>query len=152
MKNIIFKKAKISHLKPIIELLIEDDLGKHRESLSDNVFELYAKAFKKIENDKNQYLMIGEIDEEIVATCHLTIMPSLTFQGQSRLQIEGVRVKICYRGNKIGEKMIEEAKKFALTNDCKILQLTTNKKRSEAKRFYEKLGFEATHEGMKLSL
>ncbi len=152
MKPIIFQRAKISDLSAIVELLTQDDLGKSRESLDKNNLSAYEKAFAKISSDKNQYLMIGKIDDEIVATCHLTIMPSLTFKGTTRLQIEAVRVKISFRGQKIGEKMMSEIKDFARQNDCAIIQLTTNKSRFDAKRFYEKQGFVASHEGMKFDL
>jgi ribosomal protein S18 acetylase RimI-like enzyme len=152
MENVIFEKADISHLQEIVKLLIEDDLGKARESLSGESFKQYKKAFKKISEDKNQYLAIGKIGDEIVATCHLTIMPSLTLQGSTRLQIEAVRVKIEWRGKKIGEKMIDFVKDFAVKNDCNLIQLTTNKSRDDAKRFYERVGFEASHIGMKLKI
>ena len=145
----IYRQAKISDLKSIIELLVEDDLGKTRESLSSKAFDDYKAAFEKITQDKNQHLMVGENADEIVATCHLTIMPSLTFQGSTRLQIEAVRVKKKYRGQKIGEKMINSALDFARKNECRFVQLTTNKQRIDAKRFYEKMGFVASHEGMK---
>jgi len=152
MKNLIFEKAEISDLKSIIEMLIEDDLGKSRESLSGENLKNYKKAFEKINDDKNQFLVIGKIDDEAVATCHLTVIPGLTFNGASRLQIEAVRVKEKFRGQKIGEKMIEFSLDFARKNECKMVQLTTNKARLDAKRFYEKLGFITSHEGMKLMI
>lgn len=149
MQNIKFQKADISNLKSIVELLIEDDLGKMRESLALNAFSQYEKAFEKINSDKNQFLVIGKNDDEIIATCHLTIMPSLLLQGTTRLQIEAVRVKMSYRGCKIGEKMLQFAKDFAQKNNCGIIQLTTDKVRLDAQRFYQKNGFKNTHEGMK---
>jgi ribosomal protein S18 acetylase RimI-like enzyme len=79
-------------------------------------------------------------------------MPSLTFLGSTRMQIEAVRVSEKYRGQKIGEWMFNQAIEYATANNVSIIQLTTNKKRPKAKHFYEKLGFEASHEGMKLCL
>jgi ribosomal protein S18 acetylase RimI-like enzyme len=96
--------------------------------------------------------MVVENGDEIIGTCHLTIMPSLTFIGSTRMQIEAVRVAGKYRGQKIGSWMFDQAISYAKENDVSITQLTTNKKRPKAKRFYEKLGFEASHEGMKLYL
>jgi len=150
--NLSHRKARIGDLNSIIELLLEDELGAKREVQSEELDKRYIEAFHKINNDSNQYLMLVENEEEIVAMCHLTIMPSLTFTGTARMQIEAVRVCKKYRGQKIGEWMIKEAIFYGRENGASIIQLTTNKKRSRAKSFYEKLGFSATHEGMKLYL
>jgi len=128
------------------------NLVKTRESKKPELNQNYIEAFHKINADPNQYLMVVESDHEIVATCHLTIMPSLTFTGSTRMQIEAVRVAEKYRGHKIGEWMMNAAIAYAKSKEVTILQLTTNKKRLRAKNFYEKLGFEASHEGMKLYL
>jgi ribosomal protein S18 acetylase RimI-like enzyme len=96
--------------------------------------------------------MVVENKDEIIGTCHLTIMPSLTFIGSTRMQIEAVRVADKYRGQKIGSWMFDQAIAYAKSMGVAIIQLTTNKKRRQAKKFYEKLGFEASHEGMKLYL
>lgn len=144
------RKATINDLNRIIELLLEDDLGKTRESKTKESDKRYHEVFQKINNDSNQYLMVVENGKQIVATCHLTIMPSLTFIGSTRLQIEAVRVCEQYRGQKIGEWMIKQAIAYGKSNGATIVQLTTNKERIKAKQFYEKLGFEASHEGMKL--
>ena len=150
--NLTYRKANLNDLTQIIKLLIEDDLGQTRESLSSEIDPKYFNAFKKIDADSNQFLMIVENKIEIVATCHLTLMPSLTFIGSMRMQIEAVRVLGKYRGQKIGEWMFQKAVDYAKFNNASIIQLTTNKKRSRAKSFYEKLGFKTTHEGMKLYL
>ncbi|ETZ07357.1 aminoalkylphosphonic acid N-acetyltransferase [Holospora obtusa F1] len=152
MNNLTHRKARIADLPRLIELLLEDELGSTRESKSAAVHENYIKAFYKIDSDPNQYLMVIENDDEIIGTCHLTIMPSLTFIGSTRMQIEAVRVAGKYRGQKIGSWMFNQAISYAKENDVSIVQLTTNKKRPKAKHFYEKLGFEASHEGMKLYL
>ncbi len=94
--------------------------------------------------------MVVERGAEIVATCHLTVIPSLSFIGSTRLQIEEVRVRKKYRSRGIGEWMIKAAIDYGVQHGAKIVQLTANKKRVRAKSFYEKLGFEASHEGMKL--
>ncbi len=144
------RKAKQSDLKTIISLLLQDELGKIREESSDEGNSRYLEAFEKINADPNQYLMIVELAEEIVGTCHLTIMPSLTFVGSARMQIEAVRVGEQYRGQKIGEWMIQQAISYGKLRGASIFQLTSNKSRGQAIKFYEKLGFESTHEGMKL--
>ena len=152
MNNLTYRKARIADLPRLIELLLEDELGTTRESKSSAAHENYIKAFHKIDSDPNQYLMVVENGDEIIGTCHLTIMPSLTFIGSTHMQIEAVRVANKYRGQKIGSWMFDQAISYAKAMDVSIIQLTTNKKRPKAKHFYEKLGFQASHEGMKLYL
>lgn len=150
--NLTCRKATILDLVVIIGLLAEDELGKTRENRKPELDQCYVEAFHKIDLDPNQYLMVVELNAEIVGTCHLTLMPSLTFQGTTRMQIEAVRISEKYRGKKIGEWMIEQAISYGKSMGAAIFQLTTNRNRSQAKTFYEKLGFEASHEGMKLYL
>ena len=146
------RRATIDDLGAIVNLLIEDELGHLREKSSEKLDQLYIDAFTLINSDPNQYLMVVEENSKIVATCHLTIMPSLTFTGQTRMQIEAVRVSEKLRGHKIGEWMISQAIEYAKLRSASIIQLTTNIKRPRAKIFYEYLGFESTHIGMKLYL
>jgi ribosomal protein S18 acetylase RimI-like enzyme len=150
MHKLKYRKANIKDLKVIVSLLVEDELGKTREHLAPDLDRSYVDAFWLIDNDPNQYLMVVIEGEEIVATCHLTIMPSLTFVGSTRMQIEAVRVAEKHRGRKIGEWMMNSAFEYGKSKGAKIIQLTTNKKRPRAKHFYERLGFEDSHIGMKL--
>ena len=152
IQSLTYRKAVINDLNAIVNLLLEDELGQTRESKKPELNQNYVDAFHRIDGDLNQYLMVVEGGGEIVATCHLTIMPSLTFTGATRMQIEAVRVAEKYRGQKIGEWMMDAAIAYAKSKGATILQLTTNKKRPRAKTFYEKVGFEASHEGMKLYL
>jgi len=144
------RKATLADLQEIIKLYHEDELGQTREKISENISPKYIKAFELINTDPNQYLMVIESNNKIIGTCHLTIMPSLTFEGSTRLQIEAVRVLEGFRSKKVGEWMINTAIQYGNEHNAKIIQLTTNKKRDSAIRFYEKLGFQSTHEGMKL--
>jgi GNAT superfamily N-acetyltransferase len=150
--NLIHRRAKLDDLKEIVSLLADDKLGRTREQASSEVAESYLDAFAKINGDPNQYLMVIENDGEVIGTCHLTLMPSLTFSGSTRLQIEAVRVNSSIRGQNLGQQMIEFAINWGFDHGATIIQLTTNKERPDALRFYEKLGFKATHEGMKLYL
>lgn len=143
------RQATIADLRAIVTLLLEDELGQTRERLEEELDPQYVEAFHKIHADPNQYLMVVELDAEIVGTCHLTIMPSLTFIGRTRMQIEAVRTSEKHRGKGIGKYMMEAAFDYARSKGASIVQLTTNKKRPRAKQFYERLGFEASHEGMK---
>jgi ribosomal protein S18 acetylase RimI-like enzyme len=150
MHTLTARKATLSDLPAIVNLLIEDELGQTREKVGNVIDQRYINAFQHIDSDSNQYLMVVENEEQqIIATCHLTIMPSLTFIGSTRMQIEAVRVSSHYRGQKIGEWMMNAVFEWAKTNDVSIIQLTTNKQRLRAKQFYERPGFTATHEGMK---
>ena len=147
--NLKHRKAVIDDLNEIISLLAEDKLGKTREKVSEILDQRYIDAFHKIDADANQYLMVLCESDQIIGTCHLTLMPSLTFTGSTRMQIEAVRVHKDARGKRIGEKMIEFAIEWGRAHGATIFQLTTNKERADALRFYEKIGFKATHEGMK---
>lgn len=146
------RKATRQDLPYIIALLQDDALGQTRESTFDLLEKSYIRAFDLISNDPNHYLMVVERNQEILATCHLTLMPSLTFKGATRLQIEAVRVNESCRGQKIGTWMMTQVMQYAKQQGASIIQLTTNKSRLKAIKFYENLGFEASHEGMKIYL
>ena len=151
MRNLTARKATLCDLPVIVNLLIEDELGQTREKVGEVMDQRYINAFQHIDGDSNQYLMVVvNTEQQIVATCHLTIMPSLTFIGSTRMQIEAVRVSSRFRGQGIGEWMMNTAFVWAKANHVSMIQLTTNKKRSRAQQFYERLGFTATHAGMKL--
>ena len=149
-ENLVFRKAKIEDLQIIIAMLAEDALGKVRENIAN--LESYKTAFEEISADQNNFLAIVEYDKKVIATCHLTIMPSLTLQGSRRMNIEAVRVMSEFSNQGIGSWMIQKAIDFAKNKKVKIIQLTTNKQRILAHKFYENLGFEKTHEGMKLKI
>lgn len=148
--KLIYRKATEADLKCIVQLLQKDDLGTTREQLTETLNPHYVEAFHLIDQDPQQYLMVVEQAKEIIATCHLTIMPSLTFTGSTRMQIEAVRVAASRRGQKIGTQMMQEAIAYGRGKGARIIQLTTHKKRPHAQWFYEHLGFEASHVGMKL--
>lgn len=150
--NLQHRRAKLDDLKKIVSLLSDDKLGRTREQASSEVAQSYLDAFAKIDSDPNQYLMVLENDFEVIGTCHLTLMPSLTFSGSTRLQIEAVRVNSSIRGQNLGQQMIEFSINWGKEHGATIIQLTANKERPDALRFYEKIGFKASHEGMKLYL
>jgi GNAT superfamily N-acetyltransferase len=150
--NLTYRKACIDDLNVIVSLLAQDQLGQSREQIGDESDQRYTDAFHRISSDPNQYLVVACENKNIVATCHLTLMPSLTFIGSTRLQIEAVRVRSDFRGKGVGRKLIEFAIDWGALHGAKLFQLTTNKHREDALRFYETLGFQATHEGMKLYL
>lgn len=145
------RKAQITDVAAIVALLANDPLGKLREDYRAPLPEKYYKAFNNISADSNQELMVA-VDEEnaIIGTLQLTFIPYLTYQGGIRAQIEAVRVREDYRGKGIGKQLFQWAIHRAQEKGSHLVQLTTDKKRPEAVRFYQNLGFNATHEGMKL--
>ena len=146
-----FRRAKLEDLEDIIAMLANDKLGQLREDFQIPLPSKYIEAFKHIDSDPNQELTIIEDEEnEIIGTLQLTFIPYLTYQGGVRAQIEAVRIKEDYRGQGLGEQLFRWAINRAEEKGAHLLQLTTDKKRPEAIKFYEKLGFKATHEGMKL--
>lgn len=137
----------------IVGLLAQDDLGSQREIADEPLPDGYWSTFEAIDSDANNRLAVAEDDDgNIVATLQLTFLPYLTFQGGWRAQIEAVRVASRHRGQGLGRQMFEWAVAEARIRGCHLIQLTTNKEREDAHRFYESLGFQATHEGMKLYL
>jgi ribosomal protein S18 acetylase RimI-like enzyme len=152
MHKLSYRKANRADLQDIINLLADDDLGKDRELAGGIVSDKYKKAFEQIDQDPNQYIMVIEIECKVIATCHLTIMPSLTFHASTRMNIEAVRVSRDYQGQKIGQYMFERVMGYAESQNVSIVQLSTNKQRKGALAFYKSLGFEDSHEGMKLYL
>ena len=152
LQQLTFRRAEHRDLSAIVKLLTEDELGKMRESLSEVPEPCYEEAFQKITADSNHYLMVVELEDQIIGTCHLTLLPSLTFRASTRLQVEAVRIAEAFRGRGIGEWMFQKIFEYAKEKNISIIQLTTNKVRTRAKKFYERLGFTDTHEGMKMTL
>ena len=112
----------------------------------------YYAAFDALDRDPNNRLLIAEINGEIVGTLQITFIHGLSRQGAKRALIEAVRVASLHRGKGFGEQIIREAVEMARREGCAMMQLTTDKSRKDAHRFYERLGFVASHEGMKLTL
>lgn len=136
----------------IVRLLRDDALGREREVAEGESEDPYLRAFDTIDADPRQLLTVAEHDGQVVGTVQLSFIQCMTFRGGERAQLEGVRVDSSLRGGGIGRKMLEWAIEQARERGCHVVQLTTNRKRTEAARFYEALGFRATHEGMKLEL
>ncbi len=149
---VLFRKARHEDLRFILELLNDGKVGNVLEQIEDPLPAAYEDAFAAIEADSNQLLLVGEIEGRIVASLQLTFIPGITHRGAWRAQVEAVRVVRELRGQKIGEAMMRHVIALARERGCDRVQLTTNKARDDAHRFYRRLGFVASHEGMKLRL
>lgn len=150
--RITFREAQEADLPEIVEMLANDPLGKEREDASGASADAYLQAFRAIDVDPHNELLVACDAEEVIGVLQLTFIPNLSYRGSWRCLIEGVRVAEGYRGQRIGRRLIEQGINRARNRKCRWVQLTTNKSRAAAIAFYEGLGFKATHEGMKLEL
>ena len=146
------RRAKRDDLPAIIAMLADDPLGAEREDTTEPPNSAYGAAFEAINRDPNQMLIVGDREGEVVACLQITFIPGLSRLGQWRGQIESVRIEPGSRGRGLGRKMFEWAIAECRKRGCGLVQLTTDKKRADAHEFYDSLGFNASHEGMKLTL
>lgn len=146
------RRARAEDLDAIVRMLADDPLGSRRERYSTPLAASYLRAFESIDRDPNQHLAVCCDAERVIGVLQITFLPYLTYQGGWRALIEGVRTAADARSQGIGRFMFEWAIAEARARGCHMVQLTTDKLRPDAQRFYRALGFEATHEGMKLHL
>ena len=142
----IIREAGAADIDAIARLLADDGLGRGRESPGDPV---YARAFAAMSAQPGNVYLVAETAGEVVGCLQLTVIHGLSRKGASRAQVEGVRVHADHRGRRIGEALFEAAFERAAATGCSLVQLTTDRSRADALRFYERLGFEPTHWGMK---
>ncbi|NQV99160.1 MAG: GNAT family N-acetyltransferase [Rhodospirillales bacterium] len=148
-----FRAARKTDLSAIVRLLADDDLGQSRENPTLPLAGAYLDAFQAIADDANQILAVATNPENaVIGTIQITLIPGISRRGAWRGQIEAVRVARDYRGSGLGQSMLEWAITQCRLKGCSLIQLTTDKSRPDAHRFYEKLGFEASHLGYKLNL
>ncbi|PWU70101.1 MULTISPECIES: GNAT family N-acetyltransferase [Gracilibacillus] len=152
MAEVRLREATKQDLDKIVAMLADDRLGSKRERYELPLPECYLHAFMAISADQNNELIVACRDNEVIGVEQITFTPYLTHQGGWRATIEGVRVSASVRGLGIGTKLIQYAIDRAKVRGCHLVQLTTDKQRPEALQFYQRLGFSATHEGMKLKL
>lgn len=150
MSALTMRRATADDLAEIVAMLADDPLGAAREEPGD--LTPYRAAFERIAADPQQLLMVADRDGEVVGTLQLTLIPGLSRRGASRALIEAVRVRSTERGTGLGSRLIEWAVDEARRQGCAIVQLTSDATRTDAHRFYERLGFVASHVGFKRSL
>jgi GNAT superfamily N-acetyltransferase len=146
------REATQADLPAVIELLIDDELGRLREDSSLPLDPGYLAAFDAIARDPNQYLFVAERGGKVVGTFQLSFLPGLSYKGAWRGQIEAVRIAADLRGGGLGAQMVEWAIARCRARGCRIVQLSSNATRTRAHGFYARLGFVGSHLGMKLTL
>ncbi|WP_433246747.1 N-acetyltransferase family protein [Streptosporangium sp. CA-135522] len=144
-----FRIAGIEDVPPIVALIADDSISAARTG---DFGDEHRAAFEAIDADPNNELIVAELDGEVVGTMQLTYIPGISRRGATRMQIEAVRIAAALRGQGLGRQMMEWALERGRARGCAMVQLTTDKARKDAHRFYDSLGFVASHEGYKLGL
>jgi GNAT superfamily N-acetyltransferase len=150
--NLLFRPAVRHDVSTIVRMLADDPLGANRETFTTPLPEGYYRAFEAIARDPNNELVVAEKGGKIIGVLQMTFIPCITYRGGWRALIEGVRVSAEVRSSGVGRRLLQWAIDRARQRGCHLLQLTSDKARPDAIRFYEGLGFVASHEGMKLHL
>lgn len=144
------RPARRDEVPAIVAMLADDGLGRGREAVASPT--IYYDAFDEMAKEPNNRLLVAEQDGALVGTLQITFIRGLSRKGARRAQIEAVRVASTHRGRGLGREIFVAAIALARQEGCSLVQLTTDKARGDAHRFYARLGFVASHEGMKLAL
>ena len=152
MSELLIRDAAVGDISAVVALLADDEKGRVREDASPDLHSGYIHAFAAIAADPNQRLLIADQDGAIVGTFQLSFLPGLSFRGAWRGQIEAVRIASHVRGRGLGREMVLWAVERCRERGCRMVQLTTHRDRERAHAFYERMGFERSHIGMKLHL
>ncbi|MCI3274690.1 GNAT family N-acetyltransferase [Streptomyces cylindrosporus] len=150
MGDLEMRPATAEDVPAIVAMLADDPLGAQRESPDD--LTPYLRALERLVADPNQHLIVATREGRVVGTLQLTIVPGLSRRGSTRSIIEGVRIHAAERGSGLGTRLIEWAIDASRREGCQLVQLTSDNTRTDAHRFYERLGFTASHVGFKLQL
>ncbi|MGW4670402.1 N-acetyltransferase family protein [Streptomyces sp. NPDC004324] len=150
MGDLEIRPAVADDVPAIVAMLADDALGAQRESPDD--LTPYLAALERLSSDPHQHLVVAVREGRIVGTLQLTIIPGLSRRGATRALIEAVRVHTDERGSGLGTRIIEWAIAESRRQDCRLVELTSDASRTDAHRFYERLGFTASHLGFKLAL
>ncbi|WP_432099827.1 N-acetyltransferase family protein [Streptomyces sp. WAC 04229] len=150
MADLEIRRTTAADIPAVVTMLADDPLGAQRESPDD--LDPYLAALERLAADPNQHVVVAVRDSRVVGTLQLTIVPGLSRRGATRSIIEGVRVHADERGSGLGTQLIEWAIDESRRQGCQLVQLTSDKTRTDAHRFYERLGFSSSHAGFKLQL
>jgi GNAT superfamily N-acetyltransferase len=152
MSEILVREARFEDLEAVIRLHEEDKLGSHGDAWNPETKPAYEAAFQAIARSPENTLFVAVDGDEVIGTFQLTFIPNLTGRGATRVKVESVKVKSARRSGGIGARMMAFAEDYARTNGAAAMELTSNKTRKDAHRFYERLGFSRSHEGFKKKL
>ena len=152
MPALILRPATLADVPAIVALLADDELSRARETTQTPLDPAYIEAFARLEADDNHVLIVADLAGEAVGTMQLSFLPGLARRGAWRGQIEAVRIRADHRGCGLGRQMLDWALSQCRARNCRVVQLTTDKSRLDAHRFYERLGFVASHIGYKIDL
>ncbi len=151
--TVVLREAMADDVPAIVELLAADQLGATRDGITTQEdLQFYLRAFSTLDTDPAHLLLVGTDGADVIVTMQLSFLPGLAHRGALCAQIEAVRVRKDYRSQGLGAAMFVWAIGEARRRGCALVQLTTDKSRQDAHRFYERLGFSASHEGLKLKL
>ncbi|GGP39809.1 GNAT family acetyltransferase [Streptomyces sindenensis] len=150
MSDLEIRPATPDDLPAVVAMLADDPLGAQRESPDD--LTPYQEAFRRLADDPNQHVVVAVRRDRVVGTLQLTIIPGLSRRGSTRSIVEGVRIHGDERGSGLGTQLIQWAVDESRRQNCQLVQLTSDVTREDAHRFYERLGFTASHVGFKLAL
>ncbi len=152
MNDIRIRKATLDDLGAVVKLSVNGDVSAPSQHTDLALPEHFLATFEAISADTNNELIVAEMNDKIVGTLQLTFIPGLSYEGGVRVHVEGVAVSSKHRNCGIGTQLMKHVISNARRRDCCVVQLMAPKWRSEAHRFYQKLGFSLTHEGAKLEL
>lgn len=152
MEDVTIRRAREADLPSLIGLFAADDIGGHGDTTDEAAYDDYLRAFHAIDASHNEQLFVAELSGEVVGTFQIMFSRTLTGRGSLSMIIEAVQTRADLRGRGIGAAMIQSAIEEARRHDCRLVALTSNAARTDAHRFYERLGFAKSHAGFKMKL
>ncbi|MCK1480196.1 GNAT family N-acetyltransferase [Bradyrhizobium sp. 197] len=147
-ESVSIRPARREDVAAIVAMLADDRLGSARERVEDPLPAAYYEAFARVERDENLQLVVAESEDRVVGCLQLAILPGISSQGGMRGLLEDVRVASDCRSRGIGEQLVQWAVTEAKARGCNLVELLTHQTRTDAQRFYKRLGFTSSHVGM----
>lgn len=152
MSRLLVRDATREEVPLIVELLADDGLGSGRETVGGDIPQSYVAAFDAMTDTPLVRMLVAELDGDVVGCMQLNLIPHISMKGGTRAQLQSMRIRSDHRGQRLGEDFVRQAMDIARKAGCILMELTTDNTRPDAHRFYERIGFDATHIGMKIRL